>query len=118
MNVHLDERAIPDDFEAVNLAGLDDENVPSATFKRLSVRVSGFVLANPEVKKSILRAFPDKLDLIIRMPIGRGLYLEPANEKVPGPLPRSPLNKNTETPTSPCSAPANSCELPTNGNSS
>jgi hypothetical protein len=37
MNVHVEERAIPDDFEAVNLAGLDDENVPSATFKRLSV---------------------------------------------------------------------------------
>jgi hypothetical protein len=37
VNVHLDEWAIPDDFEAVNLAGLDDENVPSATFKRLSV---------------------------------------------------------------------------------
>jgi len=37
MNVHLDERAIPDGFEAVNLAGLDDENVPSSTFKRLSV---------------------------------------------------------------------------------
>jgi hypothetical protein len=33
MNVHLDERAIPDDFEAVNLTGLDNENVPSATFK-------------------------------------------------------------------------------------
>jgi hypothetical protein len=33
MNVHLDERAIPDDFEAVNLAGLDDENIPSATFR-------------------------------------------------------------------------------------
>jgi hypothetical protein len=37
VNVHLDEWAIPDDFEAVNLAGLDDENVHSATFKRLSV---------------------------------------------------------------------------------
>ena len=32
MNVDLDQRAVSDGFEAVNLAGLDDENVSSATF--------------------------------------------------------------------------------------
>jgi len=57
MNVHLDKRAIPDDFEAVNLARLDDENVPSATFKRLSVH------------RPYSAAFPDKLDLIVGMPM-------------------------------------------------
>jgi len=55
MNVHLDERAIPNGFEAVNLAGLDDENVPSATFKHLPI--DGPYSA----------AFPDKLDLIVGM---------------------------------------------------
>jgi hypothetical protein len=57
MNVHLDERAIPGGFEAVNLAGLDDENVPSATFKRLSVH------------DPYSAAFPDKLDLVVGMPM-------------------------------------------------
>jgi len=70
MNVHLDERAIPDDFEAVNLAGLDDENVPSATFKRLSVH------------GPYSAAFPDKLDLIVGMPVRpRTLARQPAEQK-------------------------------------
>jgi hypothetical protein len=70
MNVHLDERAIPDGFEAVNLAGLDDENVPSATFKRLSVH------------GPYSAAFPDKLDLIVGMPMRpRTLARQPAEQK-------------------------------------
>jgi hypothetical protein len=60
MNVHLHERAIPDDFEAVNLARLDDENVPSATFKRLSVH-------GPHSA-----AFADELNLIVGMPVRPG----------------------------------------------
>ena len=70
MNVHLDERAIPDDFEAVNLTGLDDENVSSATFKRLSVH------------GPYSAAFPDKLDLIVGMPMRPGpLARQPAEQK-------------------------------------
>src|SRR5215472_7157738 len=70
MNVHLDERAIPDGFEAVNLTGLDDENVSRATFKRLSVH-------GPYAP-----AFPDKLDLIVGMPMRpRTLARQPAEQK-------------------------------------
>ena len=94
MNVHLDQRAIPEGFEAVNLAGLDDENVPGAAFKRLSIH------------GPYSAAFPDKLDLIVGMPMR------------PGPLARQAAKQNTETPTSRCSVPTNSWELPTNGNSS
>jgi len=60
MNVHLDQRGIPDGFEAVNLASLDDENVPSATFK--SLPIDGPYSA----------AFPDKLDLIVGMAMRPG----------------------------------------------
>src|SRR5579871_2882077 len=69
MNVHLDERAIPDGFEAVNLARFDNENVSSATFKRLSVH------------GPYPAAFPDKLDLIVGMPMR------------PGPLARRPVEQ-------------------------
>jgi len=70
MNVDLDERAIPDGFEAVNLAGLDDENVPRATFKRLSVH------------GPYSAAFPDKLDLIVGMPMRAGtLARQPTKQK-------------------------------------
>jgi hypothetical protein len=70
MNVDLDQRAVPDNFEAVNLAGLNDENVPSATFKRLSVH------------GPYAAAFPDKLDLIVGMPVRpRTLARQPAKQK-------------------------------------
>jgi len=70
MNVHLDERAIPNGFEAVNLASLDDENVPSATFKSLPID-------GPHSA-----AFPDKLDLIVGMPMRPGTFArQPAEQK-------------------------------------
>src|SRR6266403_1280930 len=70
MHVHLEKRAIPDDFETVNLAGLDNENVPSATFKRLSVH------------GPYSAAFPDKLDLIVGMSMRpRTLARQPAEQK-------------------------------------
>src|SRR5690242_96201 len=70
MNVHLDERAIPDGLEAVNLAGLDDENVPSATLKRLSVH------------GPYSAAFPDKLDPLPGMPMRPPtLARQPAEQK-------------------------------------
>jgi hypothetical protein len=70
MNVHLNQRAIPDGFEAVNLAGLDDENVPCAPFKRLSVH------------GPFSAAFPDKLDLIVGMSMRPGpLARRPAEQK-------------------------------------
>src|SRR5260370_10448715 len=70
MNVHLGGRAIPDGLEAVNLAGLDNENVPSATFKRLSVH------------GPYSAALPDKLDLIVGMPMRpRTLARQPAEQK-------------------------------------
>ena len=37
MNIELDERAIADRCEAVNLARFDDENVTRASFERVSV---------------------------------------------------------------------------------
>jgi len=70
MNVDLDQRAVSDGFEAVNLAGLDDENVSSATFKRLSVH------------GPYSAAFPDKLDLIVGMPMRpRTLARQAAEQK-------------------------------------
>src|SRR5215472_549864 len=70
MNVHLDQRAIPDGFEAVNLAGFNHENVPRAAFKRLSVH------------GPYSAAFPDKLDLIVGMPMRPGpLARQPAEQK-------------------------------------
>jgi len=70
MNVHLDQRAIPGGFEAVNLTGLDDENVPRAAFKRLSVH------------GPCSAAFADKLDLIVRMAMRPGtLARQPAEQK-------------------------------------
>ncbi len=70
MNVHLDQGAIADGLEAVNLAGLDDEDVPSATFKRFSVH------------GPYAAAFPDKLDLIVGMPMRpRTLSRQPAKQK-------------------------------------
>src|ERR1700740_2534432 len=70
MNVHLDQRAIADGFEAVNLAGLDDEDVPGAAFKRLTVH------------GPYSAALPDKLDLIVRMPVRPGTFAwQPAEQK-------------------------------------
>src|ERR1700747_2495764 len=37
MHVHLHQWTIPDGFEAMNLASLDDENIAGAAFKGLSV---------------------------------------------------------------------------------
>jgi hypothetical protein len=72
MNVHLDQRAIPDDFEAVNLPGLDDENVSSAAFKLLSVH------------GPYPAPFPDKLDLIAGMPMRPGTPARQAAEQKDG----------------------------------
>src|SRR5260370_22077299 len=55
MDVHLDQWAIPDGFEAVNFAGLDDEDIAGATFKCLPVH-------GPKSA-----ALPDKLDFIVGM---------------------------------------------------
>src|SRR5690349_17822638 len=82
MNVHLDERAIPDSFEAVTLAGLDDENVPSATFKRLSVH-------GPHSA-----AFPDKLDLIVGMPMRPRTFARQSAEQKHGDAHVPPLGPN------------------------
>src|SRR5260370_14185588 len=57
MDVHLDKWAIPDGFEAVNFAGLDDEDVAGAAFKRLPVH------------GPLSAAFADKLDFIVRMAV-------------------------------------------------
>jgi hypothetical protein len=40
MNVHLDQWTIPDSFEAVNLVGLDYEDIARAAFERLPVHVA------------------------------------------------------------------------------
>ena len=37
MDIHLNQWDIADGFEAVNLAGLDDEDIPGGAFKRLPV---------------------------------------------------------------------------------
>jgi hypothetical protein len=60
MDVDLDEGHIPDAAEAVNLPGLDDENIPGAGFEFLSVH--GIQAA----------AFPQKLDFIVGVPVGSG----------------------------------------------
>jgi hypothetical protein len=57
MDVHLDQWTIPDGFEAVNFAGLDDEDIAGATFKCLPVH-------GPESA-----ALPDKLDFIVGMSV-------------------------------------------------
>jgi hypothetical protein len=57
MDVHLDQWAIPDGLEAVNLAGLDDEDIAGATLKCLPVYGP-----NPS-------AFADKLDFVVGMPV-------------------------------------------------
>src|SRR5215467_6346005 len=60
MNVQLDQRAIADDFEAVDLAGFDDKNVPRSAFKDLSVY------------GPYSTAFADELDFVVGMPMGTG----------------------------------------------
>jgi len=62
MNIYLDQRAIPGGFEAVNLAGLDDEYVACGALKRLAVY-------GPNAA-----AFADKLYLIVRMPVRPGPF--------------------------------------------
>jgi hypothetical protein len=92
MKVHRHERAIPDDIEAVNLAGLDDENIPSAAFLRTPVstgaqtslrsRSSSPQGLQVQTLKPDSAAFPDKLDLIVRMPMRpRTLARQPAEQK-------------------------------------
>jgi len=88
----LYERGIAEGFEAVNLAGLDDENVAGAAREGLAVD-------GPEAA-----TFADELDLVVGVTI-RG----------PGPEPGLPWKRKTETGVLPCSAPTNSCELPTKG---
>src|SRR6266853_6406763 len=57
MDVHLDQWAIHAGFEAVNFAGLDDEDIAGAAFKRLPVH------------GPLSAAFADKLDFIVRMAV-------------------------------------------------
>jgi hypothetical protein len=82
MNVHLHERTIPDDFEAVNLAGLDDENVPSATFNVSRSRSFSPQGLQVQTLKPDSAAFADKLDLIVGMLMRPGtLARQPAEQK-------------------------------------
>jgi hypothetical protein len=57
MYVDLHERRVPDAPEAVNLAGLDHENVTWTSLEFLPVHV---------VQSA---AFPDELNFVIRMPV-------------------------------------------------
>ena len=81
MHIDLDEGCLPDAAEAVNLPGLDDENVACTRFEFLSVD-------GPETA-----AFPHELDFVVRMTMG------------PRTTTRGALRRNTETLTSPLSAP-------------
>src|SRR5256885_1028057 len=58
MHVELDQGPVTDAAEAVDLTGLDDQNVTCSGFEFLSVD-------GPETA-----AFPHELDLIIRVPVG------------------------------------------------
>jgi hypothetical protein len=58
MHVELDQGPVTDAAEAVDLTGLDDQNVTCSGFEFLSVD-------GPETA-----AFPHELDLIVRMPVG------------------------------------------------
>jgi hypothetical protein len=58
MYIELDERRLANAAEAMDLPGLDDENVTGARFEFLSVD-------GPEAP-----AFPDELDFIVRMTMG------------------------------------------------
>jgi hypothetical protein len=58
MYVELDERRVTDAAEAVNLTGLDDENVPCSGCEFLSVD-------GPETA-----AFPHELDFVVRVTMG------------------------------------------------
>jgi hypothetical protein len=55
MYIELDERRVTDAAEAVDLTGLDDENVPCSGFEFLSVD-------GPETA-----AFPHELDFVVRV---------------------------------------------------
>jgi hypothetical protein len=60
MHIKLDEGRVTNAAEAMDLAGLDHENVTGAGFELLSVD-------GPETA-----AFPHKLDFIVRMSMGPG----------------------------------------------
>jgi hypothetical protein len=57
MHVHLDERAIANALEAVNLSCLDDEDISGASFK-------GLPIYGPQSAP-----FPDELDLVVGMTV-------------------------------------------------
>src|SRR2546422_1072383 len=77
MYVHLDEGRVTDATEAVDLPGLDDENVTGAGFELLPVH-------GPETA-----TFPHELDLVVRMamwsgtPPGEGAEQEHGDIHVP-----------------------------------
>jgi hypothetical protein len=81
VDVDLNQRFAPDALEAVDLAGLDDENVPSTRLELFSIHD----IAAP--------AFSDELNLIIRVPMGTrpatGLSPEQKNRNPDIPLIRS-----------------------------
>ena len=60
MYIHLDEGRVTDAAEAVDLPGLDDENVTGSGFELLPVH-------GPETA-----TFPHELDLVVRMAMGSG----------------------------------------------
>jgi hypothetical protein len=60
MDINLDERRVTNAAEAMDLPGLDDQNITSAGFEFLPVDV-------PEAP-----AFPDELDFIVRVTMGAG----------------------------------------------
>jgi hypothetical protein len=60
MDIDLDERRVTNAAEAMDLAGLDDQNVPGAGFEFLTVD-------DPQTT-----TFPHELDFIIGMTMGPG----------------------------------------------
>ena len=93
MDIDLDQRRVANAAEAVDLAGLDDENVTGAGLEFLPID-------GPEAS-----ALPDELDFIVRMTMGTGA------------APGRALSRKTETLTSPFSAPTKWWELPSKGRS-
>src|SRR2546426_5774112 len=67
MYIHLDEGRVTDAAEAVDLPGLDDENVTGSGFELLPVH-------GPETA-----TFPHELDLVVRMAMGSGTLAGPAD---------------------------------------
>jgi hypothetical protein len=60
VNIHLDERRVTDAFEAVHLAGFDDQNVTRSGFEFFTVNV-----VQPA-------SFSNELNLVLRMAMRSG----------------------------------------------